>query len=164
MVWKGEGFVLPGMGLQDVIKEELSPVLTKANGIAGCLSWDPLSSWAQAQLVWKLERTLFSSSCQGSPFPPRDVLELHSFLITKGKQAHPWCSEQREERNQLPACKCLKHKRGRCSWCSHSWACRGHSVMASLCFRVTEQFGLEGTWKIISFQPPAMSRTPSLHH
>lgn len=60
----------------------------------------------------KQERTLFSSSCGGSPFPPGGVLELHRFLITKGKQARPWCSEQREERNQLPACRCLKHRSG----------------------------------------------------
>lgn len=103
--------MFPGMGLQDVTREELEPSVNKSSPV---WKWDfsPLSSWAQAQLVWKLEQTLFSSSCEGSPFPPGGVLELHRFLITKGKQAHPWCSEQREERNQLPGCKCLKHRSG----------------------------------------------------
>lgn len=88
--------MFPRMGLQDVTREELEPSVNKSSPV---WKWDfsPLSSWAQAQLVWKLEQTLFSSSCEGSPFPPGGVLELHRFLITKGKQAHPWCSEQREK-------------------------------------------------------------------
>lgn len=55
---------------------------------------------------------LLFSSCEGSPFPPGDVLRLHSFLIAQEKQAHPGAETKEEGQKSVASLQMLKMEKG----------------------------------------------------